>query len=84
MAKNKSPRKELSRDEKMLVQLREELYDGSWEKMLNDLKNRLSGKPYIFKLVTRIQEDIGKIEKLWDYEKKNKVNLANFIKDEEE
>lgn len=71
---------QLSQDEKMLILLRDELYDGSWDKMLGDLKDRLRGKPYIFKLVNRIQEDIVRIEKLQVYEKKHKVNLANFVK----
>ncbi|KAF0245334.1 MAG: hypothetical protein AAB074_08450 [Planctomycetota bacterium] len=67
-------------EELMLVKLREELYSSSWERMLADLKDRLKGRPYIFKLVNRIQDDIARIEKLQDYEKKNNVNLAEFLK----
>lgn len=67
-------------EEIMLVRLREELYSGSWERMLADLKDRLKGRPYIFKLVNRIQDDISRIEKLQDYEKKHNVNLAEFLK----
>jgi len=73
----------LTPDEKTLLTLRDELYNGSWEQMLGDLKDRLSGKPYIFKLVNRIQDDIKRIEKLMDYEQKNKVNLADFLKKKE-
>ncbi|MBV8878465.1 MAG: hypothetical protein JO332_00740, partial [Planctomycetaceae bacterium] len=40
----------LSPDEKTLVTLRDELYGGSWDQMLGDLRDRLKGKPYIFKL----------------------------------
>jgi len=68
----------LSQEEKMLIILRDELYGGSWEKMSRDLKDRLTGKPYIFKLVHRIEEDLVRIEKLESYEQKNSVNLANF------
>jgi hypothetical protein len=32
--------------------------------------------------VNRSQDDIARIEKLQDYEKKNNVNLAEFIKGE--
>ena len=67
-------------EELMLVKLREELYSSSWERMLADLKDRLKGRPYIFKLVNRIQDDIARIEKLQDYEKKNNINLAEFLK----
>jgi len=73
----------LSPDERTLVTLRDELYGGSWEQMLGDLRDRLKGKPYIFKLVNRIQDDIARIEKLSDYEKKHKINLAEFLKKKE-
>src|SRR5437773_4411377 len=73
----------LSTDERTLVTLRDELYNGSWEQMKGDLKDRLQGKPYIFKLVNRIQEDLSRIEKLQEYERKHKVNLADFLKKKE-
>jgi len=73
----------LSPDEKTLVTLRDELYGGSWEQMLGDLRDRLKGKPYIFKLVNRIQDDIARIERLSDYEKKHKINLAEYLKKKE-
>src|ERR1041384_333434 len=73
----------LSTDERTLVTLRDELYNGSWEQMLGDLRDRLQGKPYIFTLVHRIQEDIARIEKLQEYEKKHKVNLADFLRKKE-
>jgi len=75
---------QLSADERMLVTLRDELYDGSWDQMLKDLKDRLEGKPYIFKLVNRISADIQRIEKLGEYEKKHKINLADYLKKKEE
>jgi hypothetical protein len=73
----------LSPDERTLIVLRDEIYTGSWDLMLGDLRDRLEGKPYIFKLVNRIQDDIQRIEKLRDYEKKNRVNLADYLKKKE-
>jgi len=70
-------------EEKMLVTLRNELYFGSWEKMRQDLKDRLKDRPYIFKLQNRIKEDLERIDTLESYELKNKVNLADLIKKEE-
>jgi hypothetical protein len=70
----------LTPDERMLVTLRDDLYGGSWDRMLKDLRERLNNKPYIFKLVNRIQDDITRIEKLSEYEKKHKVNLAEFLR----
>lgn len=64
----------------MLVVLQSQLYQGSWQGMLNDLRNRLDGKPYIFKLANRIREDIERIEKLLEFEKKNNVKLSDFVK----
>ena len=72
----------LSADERMLVTLRDELYAGSWEQMTKDLGDRVKGRPYIFKLVTRIQDDLARIQKLRDYERKNGLNLAQYLKGE--
>jgi hypothetical protein len=72
----------LTTDERMLIALRDELYSGSWDQMLKDLQERLKGRPYIFKLATRIEEDIARIQKLRDYEKKNNLNLAEQLKGE--
>jgi hypothetical protein len=73
----------LSADERTLLTLRDELYGGSWDQMRGDLKDRLGNKPYIFKLVNRIQDDLKRIDKLSDYEQKNKVNLSDFLKKKE-
>lgn len=70
----------LSEESKMLLVLRDELYSGSWDKMVDDLKNRLKGRPYIFKLVNRIEEDLERIETLRSYENKHKLNLREFDK----
>ncbi len=69
----------LSEEHKMLVALKSQLYGGSWEPMLDDLRNRLAGKPYIFKLVHRIQDDIGRIEEMHRFEAEHKVDLADYV-----
>ncbi len=68
----------LSEEETMLVTLRDELYAGSWDKMRQDLADRLQGRPYIFKLVNRIEEDLQRIDKLHGYENEHGVNLADY------
>ena len=73
----------LTPDERMLVTLRDELYDGSWDQMMKDLKDRLRSKPYIFKLVNRIQDDLARVEKLSEYEKKHRINLVDHMKKKE-
>ena len=69
----------LADEYRMLVILKAQLYDGKWEPMLEDLRNRLEGKPYIFKLASRIKDDIVRIEEMSEFEAKNNVDLANYI-----
>ena len=69
----------LSEESRMLVTLKSQLYSGSWEPMLDDLHNRISGKPYIFKLVNRIQDDIERIEQMAAFEKEYNIDLADYI-----
>ena len=69
----------LSEEEIMLLRLRDELYDGRWESMLADLRDRLQGKPYVFRLAHPIQDDIDRIERLNRFERQYNVNLAKYI-----
>ena len=69
----------LSDEHKMLIALKAHLYGGSWEPMLDDLQNRLAGKPYIFKLANRIQDDIERIERMKDFEVEHGIDLADYV-----
>jgi hypothetical protein len=69
----------LSEEHRMLIVLKAQLYDGTWEPMLDDLRNRLAGKPYIFKLASRIQDDIERIEQMQEFEAEHKIDLADCI-----
>jgi len=69
----------LSEEEIMLLRLRDELYDGRWDAMLADLNDRLQGKPYVFKLAHRIQDDIERIERLNRFERQYQADLAKYI-----
>ncbi len=69
----------LSDEHRMLVVLKVQLYGGLWEPMLDDLKNRLAGKPYIFKLVNRINDDIERIKQMREFETKHDIDLAEFV-----
>ncbi len=72
----------LNAEERMLIILKVELYEGNWESMLEDLRNRLAGRPHIFKLADRIAEDIERIEKLRGFERKHQVDLSDYVKSE--
>ena len=69
----------LSDEHRMLVILKAQLYGGSWKPMLDDLQNRLAGKPYIFKLANRIKDDIERIERMQEFEKEHNIDLAEHV-----
>jgi hypothetical protein len=69
----------LSDEHRMLVVLKAQLYGGTWKPMLDDLQNRLAGKPYIFKLANRIKDDIERIEQMQEFEKEHNVDLAERV-----
>lgn len=69
----------LSEEHRMLVVLKAQLYEGSWGPMLDDLRNRLAGKPYIFKLANRIEDDIDRIEAMQEFEAKHNIDLADYV-----
>jgi hypothetical protein len=71
--------KGLSEEHRMLVILKRQLYGGAWEPMLGDLRNRLEGRPYIFKLANRIEEDIERIEQMQQFEEEHGVDLADYV-----
>jgi hypothetical protein len=71
--------KGLSAEHKMLIILKAQLYGGKWEPMYQDLKNRLEGKPYIFKLVNRINDDIERIEQMRQFEQQYDMNLCDYV-----
>lgn len=69
----------LSNEHRMLVVLKKDLYEGVWEPMIDDLQNRLAGKPYIFKLVNRIKDDIERIEEMQKFEADHSVDLGDYV-----
>ncbi|MDD5135072.1 MAG: hypothetical protein PHP01_06660 [Phycisphaerae bacterium] len=71
--------KALSAEHKMLIILKSQLYGGKWEPMYQDLKNRLDGKPYIFKLANRINDDVERIEQMRQFEQQYDCNLCDFV-----
>ncbi len=70
----------LSDEHKMLIVLKKQLYGGSWEPMIEDLRNRLEGKPYIFKLTNRINEDIERINEIREFEERYDTDLCEHVR----
>ena len=70
---------DLSPEEKILVIIRDELYAGNWDEMLEDLNARLESRPYLLKLAGRIESDIERIARLRKLEEQSGVNLADYV-----
>jgi len=69
----------MTNEERMLVVLNRELYEGSWDEMVTDLKARLEGRPYIFKLAYRIADDLERIQRLREFEDSAGVKLSDYV-----
>ena len=63
----------------MLIVLKRELYEGHWDAMVKDLNARLEGRPYVFKLAHRIEDDLRRIERLAGFERQHSVDLADYV-----
>ncbi|HUT57259.1 MAG TPA: hypothetical protein VNA25_05230 [Phycisphaerae bacterium] len=69
----------MTSEERMLVVLKRELYEGSWDEMVADLQARLEGRPYIFKLAHRIADDLERITHLREFERQEGVDLGEYV-----
>lgn len=69
----------LTEEQKLLLVLKRDLYDNKWEPMLQDLESRLKGKPYVFKLANRIEDDLKRIAQIRELEQHYEVDLTDFI-----
>jgi len=72
--------RKMTSEERMLVVLKAELYEGSWDDMVADLKARLEGRPYIFKLAHRITDDLERIGRLREFEDSCGVDLSDYVR----
>lgn len=66
--------------ERVLLDLRDQLYEGSWERILEDLRARLDNKPYLYKLSQTIARDVAAIERMKAYEMRFSVNLSELVR----
>jgi len=66
--------------ERVLLDLKDQLYEGSWDRILGDLKARMENKPYMYKLGQTISRDMAAIERMRAYELRNNVNLSELVR----
>ncbi len=79
-------RAEIQKDKSLqnLILVIDELYQGQCDLMINDLKDRLKSRPYIFKQAKPISIDIPRVIQLKHYEAEQKAlnpefNLASLL-----
>jgi hypothetical protein len=69
----------LDREERLLLDLRDEVYKGSWEGLRLDLQSRLDSKPFVTKLARRIEDDLARIAKLAGFEAEHNIDLKDYV-----
>jgi hypothetical protein len=69
----------LPRETVLLIALEKYLYDGSWDEMLADLEARRTANPYVVSLGERIEQDMGRVRELADYERVHGVMLSDYL-----
>jgi len=73
---------ELTDEQRMLVTIRDTLYDGKWDDFERDLRDRQAGRPYVFELLppsdrlrATIASHLAIIDGLRRWEKEHGVTL---------
>lgn len=69
----------LTPEQAMLIVLKRELYQGRWSPMIDDLTNRLAGRPHVVRLAARISDDLARIEQLQGIEARFDIDLAELL-----
>jgi len=69
----------LTKEERVLVLVRDELYEGSWDDLLADLQARRRREPSIYRLNTRIDEDLERIAELRAFEAEHGADLRALL-----
>lgn len=64
---------------RQLVQVNHVLYGGRWEDFIEDLRRRLAGRPYLFRLAQDPDETLAWAERLHRYEQVRQEPLAGVL-----
>lgn len=73
----------LDDEHRMLLRIRDTLYEGSWEDFVRDLRARAQGRPHVFETVTdsptmktTIKNHLAMIDKMQTWELQHKRTLS--------
>jgi len=72
----------LDEPSRLLLAVRDKLYGGDWGLMEADLEDRLHDRPYIFRLASRIQDDLARLRAMREFEASQHVDLGEYVQDE--
>ncbi|HLX62555.1 MAG TPA: hypothetical protein VKX17_14860 [Planctomycetota bacterium] len=72
--------KNLEPHERVLVDLKDLLYEGSWDHVLTDLRAAKENRPHVYRLSNAIERDLRAIERMKAYETKHQVSLSALLK----
>ena len=72
--------KKLESYEQVLIDLKDLLYEGSWERVLADLRAAKENRPHVYRLSNAIDRDLKAIERMQAYETKHQVSLSKLMK----
>ena len=79
---------QLTSEERMLLTIRDELYEGRWGLMVQDLRDRLEGRPHVFeicppsaRLRETIAEHLSMIDRLQEIERRHNADLGALVRD---
>ncbi|MCA8921486.1 MAG: hypothetical protein KDD82_06725 [Planctomycetes bacterium] len=71
----------LSPEERLLLRVRDALYEGRWDELREDLVARANRGPSIFTLQTRIEDDLERIERLTAFERAHGMDLGQLLEE---
>ena len=72
--------KKLESYERALVDLKDLLYEGSWDRVVSDLRAARENRPYVYRLSNTIERDLKAIERMKAYEFKHQLSLSSVLK----
>lgn len=64
---------------RQLVVAAQVLFGGDWDDLAEDVRRRIAGRPYLFRLELPIDEPLAWIARLKDYERARGERLADAI-----
>ena len=72
--------KKMEQYERVLVDLKDLLYEGSWDRVASDLRAARDNRPHVYRLSNAIDRDLKAIERMKAYETKHQLSLSSVLK----